>query len=118
MDAIRDKTSKALATQLAAFEDAVTNLTELHSGKMEYGTPVTIPAKVTSLLYLTNALKALQQSIDQADADPTPDAMNGFEKQRASVQNAVKSWEELKSQWLTSLNSRLKGEGLSLLTPE
>ena len=118
VDAIRSKTSEALATQLTAFEDAVTNLTELRAGKFEYGTPVTVPAKVTSLLYLTNALRNLQQSINQTDADPTPDALKGFETQHASVQNAFKSWEEMKNEWLASLNSKLKREGISTLKPE
>lgn len=113
--AIRAKASPALARKLSAFEEAIKADTELEAAASEWGGPP--PTKVTSFSYLDDAWAALQNTVDDADAAPSPDVLSGFEKQHAAQQTALNKWEQTKAQWLPALNKALHREHLSPLTP-
>jgi photosystem II stability/assembly factor-like uncharacterized protein len=111
-DTARSKASKSLAARLAAFEDAVKALTELQAVAVDWGPP---PTRITSFSYLDVAWKGLQQTVDNADAAPTPDVLSGFEKQHASLQDALGRWKKMKAESVPALNTALMREKLSPL---
>ncbi|HSP05739.1 MAG TPA: hypothetical protein VLR94_01105, partial [Acidobacteriota bacterium] len=111
-DAAHAKTFSAVGTKLAAFTEAVTRLTGIRALPVHYGMPGGAPTSVTGLDYLESALEKLQHAIDKADAAPSPDAITGFEQQRAVLQKSLKSWDELKASLLPDLNRALQREGL------
>ncbi|HKI02252.1 MAG TPA: hypothetical protein VKK31_09740 [Thermoanaerobaculia bacterium] len=69
------------------------------------------PKTATSLRFLSNALGALATAVDGADAAPSPDAVEGFEKIQETLASALTGWDELKAKDLAVLNARLKEAG-------
>jgi photosystem II stability/assembly factor-like uncharacterized protein/DnaJ-domain-containing protein 1 len=114
---LQGKAPAALAAQLAAFQDAAIDMTELHVTPVPYGTPGSSPTRTTSLHYLADALATLQQAVESADTAPTADAVAGFDKQRQASQAALTAWSRFESQRLPALNKALQEAGLAPLKP-
>ena len=55
------------------------------------------PRRTDSLRFLDSALSRLEEAVDGADAAPTPDAREGFARQRPAAEAAVRRWNELKA---------------------
>jgi hypothetical protein len=64
---------------------------------------------------LGNAFSALNHTVDQADGVPSPDALIGFDKLTAKLEEMIQKWEEFKSRRLPQLNEALKQENLPTL---
>ncbi len=116
-ESIRPKTSADVASKIEAFQHAITDLTELRTVTPEYGTPDSYPGKITSLLFLSTSMKALQAVVDTTDGAPSPDVVSGFAKLRVNLKNTLADWVELKAKWLPGLNAVLQRENLSPLSP-
>jgi photosystem II stability/assembly factor-like uncharacterized protein len=58
------------------------------------------PPRLASLRFLQEALDALQNAVDGADADPSPDARAGFEKLAKTLESTLARWQELKKEAL------------------
>jgi photosystem II stability/assembly factor-like uncharacterized protein len=56
------------------------------------------PRITTSLHYLKSALEKLALAVDGADAAPTPDAREGFDKTEAALRATLAGWEKLKAE--------------------
>ncbi|HET7395576.1 MAG TPA: hypothetical protein VFK12_03990 [Gammaproteobacteria bacterium] len=117
VQAMQSKAPAELAAQLAKFENAASDMTELHTIPVPYGTPGSAPGKVTSLHYLDDALATLQNAVESADTAPTTDAVAGYDKQRQASQAALEAWSEFKAKQLPPLNTALKQAGLEPLKP-
>jgi len=104
-----------LATRLKAFEDELSAQTELHAVPPGYGQPGGAPEKVGSLAYVDGAMAALQPAVESADGAPTPDALKGFEVQRAKAAKAIADWQKLKAVREPALDAALKAAGLPVL---
>jgi hypothetical protein len=112
---LQTKAPVDLATQLKAFEDELSAQTELHAVPPGYGQPGGAPEKVGSLAYVDGAMAALQSALESADGAPTPDALEGFELQKAKAAQAIADWQKLKAARVPPLNAALKAAGLPAL---
>ena len=54
------------------------------------------PSSTTSLRYLDQALQKLLGAVDNADAPPSPDALESWRQLKPAVDEALRAWEELK----------------------
>ncbi|MGH8400426.1 MAG: hypothetical protein ACRESU_04915, partial [Gammaproteobacteria bacterium] len=117
VEAVQKKAPAEVAAQLATFETAASNMTELHATPLPYGAPGSAPSKVTSLHYLGYALGTLQRAVESADTAPTTDALAGFKKQATATQSALTAWDKFESGRLPVLNKALQQAGLSPLQP-
>ena len=115
ISAARSRSSAALARMLADFEKSITSLTELRADPIPWGAPGGAATRVNTFRYLDSEFAGLQRAIQDADGAPTPDAVRGFETQRAVLQEALKQWDLLKTQALPQLNRALQKEGLAPL---
>lgn len=115
--AARPRASATLARKLTDFENSITGLTELKATFIQWGAPGGTATRVTTFKFLDNEFAKLRQAVEDADGAPTPDAITGFEKQRAVLQDALKQWDELKAQTLPALNKALIEAGLPKLAP-
>jgi hypothetical protein len=115
LEADEAKAPTDLATRLKAFEDALSAETELHAVPPGYGQPGAAPARVGSLAYVAKAFDALQPSVQNADGPPSPDAVQGYAKQKPKADKAIAAWEKRKTQDLPGLNEALKAAGLEAL---
>jgi hypothetical protein len=69
------------------------------------------PAKaLTTLRYLAETLRTLEQAVDGADAAPSPDAHEGIAKVEALVPPVLASWDAVGRE-LTALNTKLAALG-------
>jgi photosystem II stability/assembly factor-like uncharacterized protein len=69
------------------------------------------PKSLSSLRYLESALAKLASAVDDADADPTPDARAGFTQLEPIVTSTLGKWETLKAGSLAALNAKLRLAG-------
>jgi len=70
------------------------------------------PARaLTTLRYLTETLRTLQQAVDGADAAPTPDARTGIAKVETLIPPVLARWETVRRDDLAALNARLAAAG-------
>jgi len=115
LETLQAKASVDLATRLKAFEDELSAQTELHAVPPGYGQPGGAPEKVGSLAYVDGAMGALQPAVESADSAPTPDALKGFELQKAKAAKAIADWQKLKAARVPALDAELKTAGLPAL---
>lgn len=108
----RAKASAKLAQKLVAFDDAVTEMTELRADPVPFGIPGGTPSKSTSLLYLNNALDRLHRTVDESDGAPTGDAITGFEKHHSLLTDFLKQWSEFMQKNLPPINRDLEKQHL------
>lgn len=108
----RAKASAKLAQKLVAFENAVTEMTELRADPVPFGIPGGTPSKSTSLLYLNNALDRLHRTVDESDGAPTADAITGFEKHHSLLTDFLKQWSEFMQKNLPAINRDLEKQHL------
>ncbi|HYK41965.1 MAG TPA: hypothetical protein VE007_06195 [Thermoanaerobaculia bacterium] len=71
-----------------------------------------------SLRTAASSLQRLSQTIQTADAAPTPDALKGFENRRETAARSMAQWEELLRTDLPRVNRALAGAGLEPLRAE
>jgi photosystem II stability/assembly factor-like uncharacterized protein len=70
------------------------------------------PARAfTTLRYLAETLRALEQAVDGADAAPTPDARTGLAKVEALIPPVLAAWDALNGDERRAVNERLAKAG-------
>ena len=109
--ALQSQVPVDLATQLRAFEMAISAQTELHAVPPGYGQPGGAPEKLGSMAYVEHALEALQPAVENADGAPSPDAEKGFLLQKANAEKAMAEWQKLKAAQEPALNAALQAAG-------
>jgi len=70
------------------------------------------PRRLDSLRWVGGALSDLLRAVDGADAAPSPDAREGYEKLQATVEAALASWQGIATQELESVNRALIAAGV------
>jgi len=75
-------------------------------------------AAPTSLRRLSTSLARFQQTVESADAAPTPDALEGFRRRREMAAQGLGRWRDLLGSDLVRANAALKTAGLPPLEPE
>ena len=75
-------------------------------------------AAPTSLRRLSTSLARFQQTVESADAAPTPDALEGFRRRREMAAQGLARWRELLGSDLVRANAALRTAGLPQLEPE
>ena len=75
-------------------------------------------AAPTSLRRLSTSLARFQQTVESADAAPTPDALEGSRRRREMAAQGLGQWRELLGADLVRANAALKTAGLPPLEPE
>jgi hypothetical protein len=75
-----------------------------------------LDASPTSLLRLNAVLARFQQTVESADAAPTPDALAGFGQRRASDDLGLTAWNEFAAARVPELNRTLRAAGLPELS--
>jgi hypothetical protein len=73
------------------------------------------PRQLDSLRFVSDALDALYNSVEGADASPSPDARASFDRLDPMAQAAVKAWEALKSGEIAETNRRLRSANLPVI---
>ena len=76
------------------------------------------PKNTRTFSFLTGALASLANAVDDADAEPSPDARKGYATLAPMVEAALADWERLKSVELAALNGQLRAAGKPGLTVE
>jgi photosystem II stability/assembly factor-like uncharacterized protein len=70
------------------------------------------PVAPTSLLRLVVSMARLQDAIESADADPTPDAVAGFAERQESVEQGVSAWKAFVQSEVPKANRALEAASL------
>ncbi len=78
------------------------------------GTP---PRSLSSLRALSGDLANLEQAVDGADADPSPDALTAYAKLSARLKPTLASWTKFETSDLGKLNMSLKAAGDQVIKP-
>ena len=116
--AAQAKAPVELAARLKAFEQQLTDETELHAVPPGYGQPGGKPERVGSLAYVSQAFDALQGAVESADAAPSTDALlKGYTEQKSKAAAAIAQWQH-DQESIPPLNTQLKQAGLAELDPK
>ena len=75
-----------------------------------------LDAAPTSLLRLNAVLARFQQTVESADAAPTPDAVAGFGQRRAAVDQGLSAWNDFVASRVPEVNRALRSGGLAELS--
>jgi hypothetical protein len=65
---------------------------------------------------LNAVLGRFQQTVESADAAPTPDAVAGFGQRRAAVDQGLAAWNEFVAKRVPEVNRALRSGGLAELS--
>ncbi|MFL6261726.1 MAG: VPS10 domain-containing protein [Thermoanaerobaculia bacterium] len=74
------------------------------------------PTTLNCLRAVGDALNKLATAADGADAAPSPDTVDGFEKIQPSLNATLAAWETLKTKDLAALNAKLKKARMAAIT--
>ena len=66
---------------------------------------------MTTLRYLAETLRTLEQAVDGADAAPSQDARDGLAKVEPLIPPVLASWEAVRGGELRALNGKLTAAG-------
>jgi hypothetical protein len=69
------------------------------------------PLRIDSLQVLTTQLEKLEDAVDGADADPSPDARAGYAALSHTLTTTLVEWRHLLDQDLPTLNRELTAKG-------
>ena len=69
------------------------------------------PRDVNTLRFVSEFLDKLYQAVDDADAEPSDDARQGFKRIGPLVESCLQAWEKLKSTELSALNAKFQATG-------
>jgi hypothetical protein len=75
-----------------------------------------LDASPTSLLRLNASLARFQQTVESADAAPTPDAVAGLGQRREAVDRGLAAWNEFVARRVPEVNRALRSSGLAELS--
>ena len=69
------------------------------------------PLATRTLRFVADSLEALQKAVDDADAAPSPDALQGFEKLKPLAADTLRDWETFCAKDVAALNGKLEAAG-------
>jgi photosystem II stability/assembly factor-like uncharacterized protein len=75
------------------------------------------PKTIGGLRYLSAAFHSLARAVDGADAAPTPDALRGYARHRALLDEALADWARFKASAIPRLNAQLQSDGAAPIAP-
>jgi photosystem II stability/assembly factor-like uncharacterized protein len=99
---------KGASPELAKAVDALRKKAQDLAGGSEWWLS---PTTLNCLRSVGDGLGKLATAADGADAAPSPDTVEGFEKIQGPLEITLSAWEELKAKDLAVLNARLKKTG-------
>jgi len=102
--------SSASAAALAAADQRVRALTDIAPDKDAPDFLGPAPKTIRGLRYLEAAFRNLARAVDGADAAPTPDALRGYAKHRALLNDALIQWDHFMAIDMPRLNSLLQSD--------
>jgi hypothetical protein len=74
------------------------------------------PTSTHSFAFLDGSLGKLADAANDADAAPSPDALNGYTAVMPMLDGALADWQRLKSEDLVALNVQLRAAGKAELS--
>jgi photosystem II stability/assembly factor-like uncharacterized protein len=80
-----------------------------HAERMPF--PAVPPLRTDSLAALSGSLDTLESAVDQADADPSPDALSSYATVTRTMAATLAEWASLEKVDVPKLNERLKAAG-------
>ena len=103
--------SSATAAALEVADQRVRALTDIAPDKEAPDALGPAPRTIRGLRYLEAAFRNLARAVDGADAAPTADALRGYVKHRALLNDARRQWGQFTAIDLPRLNSLLQSNG-------
>ncbi len=107
----------ASAAALSGADHEVLSISDIADEKPTPDSLGRAPAQVGGLRNVAAALKALGAAVDGADAEPSPDAVRGYTRQRALADAALGRWSRFKTDSLPRLNAQLQADGAAPIAP-
>jgi hypothetical protein len=80
-----------------------------HPERVPY--PAVPPKRVDSLQAISTGLDGLQSAVDNADADPSPDALSSYATLSGELTATLAEWTRFEQTDLAKLNAKLKAAG-------
>ncbi|HZO22186.1 MAG TPA: hypothetical protein VFB37_06735 [Steroidobacteraceae bacterium] len=111
------KASDALKSALHAADQQLTAVIDLAPPKRSPDSLGEAPRSIDSLRYLETAFRQLAQSVEGADAMPSPDAVHGYAAHRVVLDRILHQWAGFKADTLRHLNSQLQAAGAAPIAP-
>jgi photosystem II stability/assembly factor-like uncharacterized protein len=101
----------ATAAALSSADQRLLAITDVLPEKDSPDSLGSAPKTIRSLRYLEAAFRDLARAVDGADAAPTPDAVRGYAKHRALLNEALRQWGRFLSIDMPRLNAQLQSDG-------
>jgi photosystem II stability/assembly factor-like uncharacterized protein len=112
------KASGAMAATLGEADRQLMTISDLPPPKGSSDSPGAAPRTINGLRYLSGAFHDLARAVDRADTAPTPDAREGYTKDRALLDHALAEWSQFKAKTLPQLNTQLQSAGIEPVGPQ
>ncbi len=109
--------SNAAAATLAAADQRLLAISDIAPDKQSPDASGPAPATIRGLRYLEAAFRILARAVDGADALPTPDALRGYAKHRALLNDVLMQWAQFTAIDVARLNAQLQSSGAAPIEP-
>ena len=105
------------AAALAAADQRLRVISDIAPDKQSPDSLGPAPATIRGLRYLEAAFRNLARAVDGADTAPTPDALRGYARHRALLNDAMMQWARFRAIDLARLNAQLQSGGAAPIEP-
>ena len=107
----------ATAAALSAADQRLRAITDIVPDKDSPDSVGPAPMTIYGLRYLAAAFRSLARAVDGADAAPTPDALAGYARHRALLNDTLSDWTRFTSIDMARLNAELQADGAPPIAP-
>jgi hypothetical protein len=107
----------ATASALSAADQRLLAISDIAPEKDAPDSMGPAPKTIGGLRYLATAFRDLARAVDGADTAPTPDALRGYAKHRALLNDALAEWTRFKAVAVPRLNTQLQSDGGAPIAP-
>jgi hypothetical protein len=109
--------SNPAAATLAAADQRLLAISDIAPDKQSPDASGPAPATIRGLRYLEAAFRNLARAVDGADALPTPDALRGYARHRALLNDVLMQWAQFTAIDVARLNAQLQSSGAAPIEP-